>query len=194
MGALEIGLGSGSTASLPSSAGEHSCSHEVRQAVAVLEKLDLHELRIRWRKLFRRTAPPHLPRYLLLRIIAYRIQASAYGDLDRETVRYLDRVARDYQRRRAAGETRSGKKPPPVPPVPENRSLKPGTLLAREHEGVLHRVVTIEGGFAWNEAKYRSLSEVARAITGTNWNGPRFFGLRDRKQPRQDSELAGADR
>jgi len=53
-----------------------------------------------------------------------------------------------------------------VPPVQAKRSLKPGTILAREHDGVLHRVVVTEGGFAWNGAAYRSLSEVARAITG----------------------------
>jgi hypothetical protein len=53
----------------------------------------------------------------------------------------------------------------------------------REHAGTLHRVVVLEDGFSWKGATYRSLSEVARAITGTNWNGPRFFGLRDRPQP-----------
>ena len=58
--------------------------------------------------------------------------------------------------------------------------LQVGTLLAREHAGVLHRVTVVEGGFAWNGTVYPSLSEIARAITGTNWNGPRFFGLRDR--------------
>ena len=72
------------------------------------------------------------------------------------------------------------KRPPPIPPVPDKRSLKPGTILAREHDRELHRVMVLDNGFAWNGATYRSLSEVARAITGTNWNGPRFFGLRDK--------------
>jgi Protein of unknown function (DUF2924) len=70
-----------------------------------------------------------------------------------------------------------------IPPLPERRSLKPGTELVREHAGALHRVVVLADGFAWNGARYRSLSEVARAITGTNWNGPRFFGLRDKAKP-----------
>ena len=189
-----IGPGSEATSSLPGEPGMHTCSDEVNATVAALENLDLHDLRIRWRKLFRSSAPPHLPRYLLLRIIAYRIQANAYGGLDRETARYLDRIGKDYQKRRAAGEITSGKNPPPVPPVPEKRSLKPGTILAREHDGVLHRVIVAEGGFTWNDAKYRSLSEVARAITGTNWNGPRFFGLRDRKEPQRSiPDLTGAD-
>ena len=57
-------------------------------------------------------------------------------------------------------------------------------MMVREHEGVLHRVVVEQDGFAWNGATYESLSAVARAITGTNWNGPRFFGLRDRAKKR----------
>jgi hypothetical protein len=155
---------------------------DVSAQIAALGDLDLHGLRLRWRKLFRKPAPPHLPRYLLLRIIAYRIQANAFGDLDRETVRFLDRIARERETRRAKGELRRNKAPPPIPPVPEKRSLKLGTILVREHEGVLHRVIVVDGGFAWNETTYRSLSEVARAITGTNWNGPRFFGLRDKSK------------
>src|SRR4051812_43459987 len=143
---------------------------------------------LRWRNVFRSTAPAHLPRSLLLRIIAYRIQANAFGDLDRETARYLYQIARDYEKRRAAGERRSGKNPPPIPPVPNRHSLKPGTMLAREHGGVLHRVIVGEGGFSWNDASYKSLSEVARAITGTNWNGPRFFGLRDSKAAQNGAE------
>ena len=65
-------------------------------------------------------------------------------------------------------------------PLPELRAVKPGTLLVREWDGTLQRVVVLESGFAWNGVTYESLSKVARAITGTNWNGPRFFGLRDR--------------
>ncbi len=152
------------------------------QEVAALASLDLEELRGRWRKLFRGPAPAHLPRYLVLRIVAYRIQANALGDLDREAVRFLDAVAEDWQKRRAAGQKHS-KRPPPIPPVPDKRSLKPGTILAREHNGELHRVMVLDDGFAWNGTTYRSLSEVARAITGTNWNGPRFFGLRDKARP-----------
>jgi hypothetical protein len=149
--------------------------------IAVLRDLDLTGLRERWQKVYGRSAPPHLPGYLLFRVMAYKIQADALGDLDRETVRVLDAVAADWRKRKAAG-VRQGKAPPPVPPVPARRSLKPGTILAREHNGELHRVVVMPDGFAWNGKTYGSLSEVARAITGTNWNGPRFFGLRDRSK------------
>ncbi len=123
--------------------------------------------------------------------MAYKIQADALGDLDRETVRFLDAVAADWKKRKAAG-VRLGKAPPPVPPVPARRSLKPGTILAREHNGELHRVVVSQDGFAWNGMTYGSLSEVARAITGTNWNGPRFFGLCDRARAARGAAAARA--
>jgi len=154
---------------------------QIAAEIEVLKGMDLPELRLRWRKLFRSSAPAHLPKYLLFRIIAYKIQAKVFGDLDRETLRYLDRIAKDYVRRREAGETRSRKKPPPIPSVPSGRSLKTGTTLIREHEGVLQRVIVVKDGFLWGEVTYQSLSEVARAITGTNWNGPRFFGMREKK-------------
>ena len=81
------------------------------------------------------------------------------------SVRALDRLAK-------AGSDRSA-------PLPQASSVRPGTLLVRDWDGVLHRVTTLDDGFAWNGTSYRSLSEVARAITGTRWNGPRFFGLRE---------------
>ena len=86
----------------------------------------------------------------------------------------------ESERRRAQPGYRRTKAPPPVPPVPDRRGLKPGTILVREHAGVLHRVVVMENGFAWEGKTFRSLSEAAQAITGTNWNGPRFFGLRSK--------------
>lgn len=148
-----------------------TCPAELAEAqVAALAGLDLHELRVRWRKMFRSTAPEHLPRYLLLRILAYKLQAKLLGDLDPGTLRFL----RTISQRGGRGKGRAA-----VPPVPEVRSLKSGTVLVREHGGTLHRVTVVDGGFHWGEGTYASLSEVARAITGTRWNGPRFFGLRD---------------
>ena len=154
----------------------------VEVEIAQLRDLDLAALRQRWQKLYGRPAPAHLPQYLLFRIMAYKIQADAFGNLDRETIRFLDAVAQDWKKRKAAG-ARSSKAPPPIPPVPPRRSLKPGTLLAREHDGELHRVVVMQDGFAWKGRTYGSLSEVARAITGTNWSGPRFFGLKADPKP-----------
>ena len=133
--------------------------------IARLRGLDLQGLQARWRTMFGRRAPVHLPKHLLLRIIAYRLQADVHGDLDLGTVRSLERLAK-------VGSSRSA-------PLPDASSVRPGTLLVREWDGVLHRVMALDQGFTWNGTSYRSLSEVARAITGTRWSGPRFFGLRE---------------
>ena len=156
-----------------------------------LSRLDLHELRGVWRRRLRSPPPATLTRSLLLRLLAYQLQAKAYGDLDAATAKYLDRVARDHARRRDAGHVRKRKEVPPVPPAPRDRGNKPGTLLVREHAGVQHRVMIMADGFAWQGKTYTSLSEIARQITGTRWNGPRFFGLRGKAgSPVQEGEPA----
>ena len=160
-------------------AADAACKISVDQQLAELSTLDLQDLRVRWRKLLR-TQPPQLSRPLLLRLLAYRLQARAYGDLNRETVRYLNRTARESAQRKAEQGRPNVKAPPPIPPVPTNTKLKPGTLLAREFNGTMHRVTVTQEGFAWQGITYSSLSEIARLITGTRWNGPRFFGLRDK--------------
>jgi Protein of unknown function (DUF2924) len=142
----------------------------VENEIAHLRGLDLQGLRARWRGLTGRAAPAHVPRALLLRVLAYRVQAAAFGDLDKATVRLLDRIA---------DEAVLGK--PVDLPVPDRVGLRPGTVLVRQWEGTSHRVMVMTEGFAWNGSTYASLSKVARAITGTRWNGPRFFGLRDQK-------------
>jgi hypothetical protein len=142
----------------------------IENEIAHLRGLDLDGLRARWRSLTGRAAPSHLPKTLLLRVLAYRVQAAALGDLDKATMRLLDRIA---------DEARAGRRVDV--PVPDRAGLKPGTVLAREWEGVPQRVMVLADGFAWNGGTYESLSKVARAITGTRWNGPRFFGLRDQK-------------
>jgi hypothetical protein len=141
----------------------------LRAEIAGLPALDLSALRLRWRNETGRTAPAHLPKYLLLRMLAYRMQANVYGDLDAATVKMLDRVAR--QKKREAADRSAGirRRPP--------RTLKPGTILVREWEGELQRVTVLGDGYAWKGRTFRSLSSVARAITGTQWSGPRFFGL-----------------
>jgi hypothetical protein len=155
---------------------------DLDRELAALQQHDLHALRVRWRKLSRSSPPEHLPRALLLRLVAYKMQARVYGDLDPETARYLTRVAKARARRLKTGETRKPKAPPPVPPVPSPSGLKPGTLIGREYHGVIHRVVVVERGYRWQDATYTSLSDIARRITGTRWNGPRFFGLRSAKE------------
>jgi hypothetical protein len=142
------------------------CASEIETEIAPLRDLDLAGLRARWRTSFGRQAPAHLPRHLLLRLLAYRIQADVLGDLDAATARVLNRLAG-----RGSGDTR---------PIANDVGLRPGTLLVREWDGASHRVMVLDEGFAWNGGSYKSLSEVARAITGTRWNGPRFFGLREK--------------
>lgn len=151
-----------------------------------------------YRQLHRKTAPAHLPRGLLLRIIAYRMQALALGDLDPETARFLDRIARGQKKDgakavpgKSPSAVQSGPEGTNVAPVPYR--LRPGTQLVREHNGALHRVIVMERGFIWNGRNFASLSGVARTITGTSWNGPAFFGLRSRKglPVAQSAEAAG---
>ena len=140
--------------------------------IAHLRDLDLRGLRARWKSMVRQRAPPYLPRHLLLAVLAYRLQANELGDLDPTTARLLRQIAigggtiktsrlmDEFGRRRT--------------------EFKPGTVLMREWNAQAYRVMVVDEGFAWNGKTYDSLSKVAFAITGTNWNGPRFFGLRDK--------------
>ena len=143
---------------------------ELEEEIARVRDLDLSGLRARWHLVFRRKPPHHLPRHLLFRMIAYRLQAEQLGDLDRDTQRFLARIA--------AG-TAGGNE---VPRRHRHHGLQPGTALVREWNGRSQRVLVLDEGFAWNGTTYRSLTEVACAITGTRWSGPRFFGLPQEKQ------------
>ena len=95
------------------------------------------------------------------------------GDLDRDTQRFLDRVA--------AG-TRNGDELPEGGDQPRRHGLRPGTILVREWDGKSQRVTVLDQGFAWNGTTYRRLTEIAFGMTGTRWSGPRFFGLRREKR------------
>jgi hypothetical protein len=142
----------------------HPDASYIEAKIAHLRGLGLKELQARWQTTTGRKAPAHLPKHLLMRILAYRLQASLLGDLDRDTVRYLDKIA--------------GSPPSTEPvPLPGSGDLRPGTVLVREWDGAQHRVMALDDGFAWNGSTYASLSAVARAITGTRWNGRRFFGV-----------------
>jgi hypothetical protein len=137
--------------------------------IARLRDLDVASLRTRWRNVFGKPPPPRLPRHLLFRMLAYRLQADHLGDLDGESRRLLDS---------AVSPEAAGKKA--VNAARLMSEVRPGTILAREWNGRMHRVAVLGEGFAWNGKTYPSLSKIALGITGTRWNGPRFFGLRDR--------------
>ena len=142
----------------------------IEAEIAHLRALGLEELRARWRSVFSRKAPPHLSRHLLFRIIAYRIQEDRFGGLKPETRRLLDQLSDAAEAGgvgKAAGALR------------QRDALRPGTVLVREWKGKRQHVTVAASGFSWNGKEFDSLSEVANAITGTHWSGPRFFGLRD---------------
>ena len=129
--------------------------------------------------MLRRQPPSHLPRHLLFAVLAYRLQADELGDLDPVTARLLRQIATDGGTVEASRRTEEfGRR---------RIELKPGTILMREWNAQTHRVMVVDEGFAWNGKTYDSLSKVAFAITGTNWNGPRFFGLRDKIPPEAKS-------
>ena len=128
--------------------------------------------------------PAHLPRWLLMRVLAYRLQSDAFGGLDK-SIRRILRSGKDGWRRRilsTAARLRRARA----------SGLKAGALLVREWKGRLERVMILEEGFAWNGQTFGSLSQIAKAMTGTNWNGHRFFGLRQGKTPPRNPTRAVA--
>jgi Protein of unknown function (DUF2924) len=129
----------------------------IEAEITHLRSLPLDALRRRWRVMFGRTPPPALGKDLLGRMVACRLQEQAFGSLDRESLRFLDGLARH------GGGPR--------------RQLKPGTVLVRDYHGQRHTVTVALDGFNWQGTSYASLSAIARAITGTAWSGPRFFAL-----------------
>jgi len=112
-----------------------------------------------WRKLYGAAPPLRASRSLMIRAVAYRMQERALGGLSPATRRVLEGLGEGVSTRAAP------------------RELRPGTLLVREWQGTSHQVVVTETGVIYRGQTYRSLSEVARVITGSRWSGPRFFGL-----------------
>ena len=154
----------------------------VLSILADLEGHDLNGLRRRWRAHLGGEPRAHLQRWLLMRVLAYRLQADAFGDLDKS----IQRMLRSNKNRGAA--TPFDRR---APQTRDGVGLKAGALLVREWNGKLERVMILEEGFAWNGKTFGSLSQIAKAMTGTSWNGHRFFGLRQGKTAPAD---AGADR
>jgi len=153
--------------------GRTSTKTSVEDEIAHLRGLDLKGLRSRWQSVFQGPAPDHLTRHLLFSVIAYRLQADRFGDLAHEMRQVLNRT-----NAKEAGPVTSAR----LANLDQKRTeLSPGTVLVREWDRQSQRVMVMADGFAWNGQTYDSLSKVAFAITGTKWNGPRFFGLRDKQ-------------
>jgi hypothetical protein len=134
--------------------------------LADLGKLVRSKLREAWQAEFDEKPPACFGRELLALGIAYARQEQRYGGFRKTSVRELDRLFT----RALGGSTEKGRAPP---------SGRPGTILVREWKGTTHQVTVVANGFLWNGKTHSSLSGIATAITGTKWNGPRFFGLRE---------------
>jgi len=132
--------------------------------LAILPDLPLEDLKRRWRDLYKAEPPLRLGRALMIRAIAHRLQENALGGLKPSVARQFARAAEDV----AAGK-----------PLAAPTSIKPGARLLREWQGTTHEVIILDDGVRYQGETWRSLSEVARAITGARWSGPRFFGLKE---------------
>jgi len=136
---------------------------EAAREIAGLAELDRASLVARWRSLYGRPPPPKLSRALMEKAIAYEIQSAAFGGLSAVTKRALRAAA-------SGGGTSSSTR----------RPLSAGARLIREWNGTVHEVDVAEEGYIWQGETHRSLTAIARAITGTKWSGPCFFGLERR--------------
>ena len=144
---------------------------DLRKRFAALPAIPHEALRAEWRRLYRTSPPTKLSREVLQLGIAWKLQEKALGGMSpalKRRLRELERALEDNGERALSPAT----------------ALKPGTRLMREWGGKTHDVLVLEGGFAWRGKTWRSLSAIARAITGAHWSGPRFFGLA-RRSPRR---------
>jgi hypothetical protein len=153
-----------------------------REPAAIAAEIDrvrslrLDALRRQWQLVFGRVPDAGLSKDLLGRMITARLQERAFGGLDRDSLRFLQSLAR-HQR-------------------PLRRQLKPGTVLVREYQGRRHTVTILRDGFEWQRTTFSSLSAIARTITGTAWSGPRFFALQgagEGSKPQRKSAAARDD-
>jgi len=148
---------------------EGDLSHEI----AGLFELTLDELKERWRSIYNSTPPGRSSKKLLVSAIAYRMQEQALGGLKPSVLRQLELAADDAR----------------APLIPHTRPVtraSAGTVLIRDWRGQSHQVTVLDDGVLYRKEHYRSLSQVARIITGTRWSGPLFFGLKSRAKEGTD--------
>ena len=148
--------------------GAETKTPTVLKQVAELTDMDLGQLKKRWRELFD-AEPPSYGRAMMMKRLAYRIQELVYGGLAGDVRNQMDRILK------VAGYDQMGRKGN----AKKQTGPVPGTLLIREWKGGRHEVTALENGFEYGGRKFRSLSAVAFHITGTKWNGPMFFGVRN---------------
>jgi hypothetical protein len=172
-----------STLSPPLPSEHGGIDHRGRHATAAIYSLDglsRSELRALWTQELGECPPATLGRDVLALAIAYARQERRQGGVSKPVARELDRL---FDQTLRGDRTAKAAVLMALPP-------RSGTILVREWQGTSHHVTVVEGGFLWNDKTYRSLSAIARAITGTSWNGPRFFGMRDGsgKMPERDDD------
>jgi hypothetical protein len=155
---------------------------ELNIDIGTLDRLPRAELRLLWRKVLGEAPPACLGRDVLALGIAHALQERRHGGLTKAVARELDRLlGRALGEDRADNRTRS-----PATPLPRT-----GTVLVREWQGTTHHVTVVDDGFLWNAQTHRSLSAIARAITGTHWNGPRFFAMREASGKTREARHGG---
>jgi hypothetical protein len=139
-------------------------SNDVSAKIKELPRLPTPQLKALWRELLPKPPQPKLRRELMIPILAFQIQESAYGGLKPSTRKRLEKLTQELDRNPDAD----------LQPKPR---IKSGTKLIRHWQGERYEVLTGDEGFDYRGKRYRSLSEIAREITGTRWSGPLFFGL-----------------
>jgi hypothetical protein len=150
-------------------------SSEISTKLEELPSLPKAALCALWQELFGKPGHPKLRREMMIPILAYRIHERAYGGLKPSTRKRLEKLAQELDR-------------DPKAKLPAPQQIKSGTKLLRQWRGETHNVIVVDDGFDYRDKRYKSLSEIARLITGTRWSGPSFFGLR---QPRSGKARPG---
>ena len=149
---------------------QHQDDGPVLARLARLKAMTVNELKSEWQTLMGST-PPNNSRTFLEQRLAYRIQELTYGGLPKPVSRLLDALADEVEGKKVRSTVISDPRNPVI-----------GTRLVREWNDVEHVITVLQGGFDWQGRRYKSLSAIARDITGTQWNGYRFFGLRENKR------------
>lgn len=154
-------------------------STKIEQELADLLHRSIRDLRAQWRNLYGREPPPSFKQDLLRRSIAYKIQEQEYGGIDPLIQRELNRLVNALT-------------VDPAKKLKARRRIQPGSVLVRQWRGRAYRVTVEADGFSYEDNLYRNLSEIARKITGTRWNGPRFFGLRKFSEQQKTAPAASS--
>ncbi len=164
----------------PANADSRSSDASSDDAVAVklqaLAEMNYDALRAEWRRLYRAQPPKRVSRDLLMLGVGWKVQERAYGGLGAATKRRLADLAKTVERNGDVTRNRVAR-------------LKPGAKLIREWQGEIHTVIVLEDGFEWRGTQWRSLSAIAREITGVHWSGPRFFDLNGKTKAQPSAEV-----